>query len=116
MKIKMFEVRDDGTLFPVLAYRMTPENDEQRRLLERCGYGNSVVDQASYVWMQRLDGGEGKGTSDVFKWGDSRTMHEAHKYIKKNFDSMKDGEVVDVEFILGESDREKVSELQQGRG
>ena len=111
MIIKMFEVRDEGTCIVVLAYRMEPENTAQQKLLERCGYGSLVVDQGQYVWLQRIDGGEGKGTSDVFKWGNSRTMHEAHIYIKKNFDSMKDGEVVDVQFINGETKVKKVAEI-----
>lgn len=112
MIIKMFEVRDDGTCIVVLAYRMEPENIEQQKLLGRCGYGPGVAGQAEYVWVQRLDGGEGKGTSDVFKWGPSRTMHEAHKYIKEHFDRLHDGEVIDVGFILGESDIPKESEIQ----
>ncbi len=111
MIIKMFEVRDEATCIVVLAYRMMPANEAQQLLLERCGYGSSATDQSSYVWLQRIDGGEGAGTSDVFKWGNSRTMHGAHIYIKKNFDSMKDGEVVDVQFINGRTTVKKVAEI-----
>ena len=111
MIIKMFEVRDEGTCIVVLAYRMMPENDAQKLLLARCGYGSSATEQSSYVWLQRIDCGEGKGTSDCFNWGGSRTMHEAHMYIKKDFDSMKDGEVVDVQFINGETKVKKDAEI-----
>ena len=38
-------------------------------------------------------------------------MHEAHMYIKKNFDSMKDGEVVDVQFINGRTTVKKDAEI-----
>ena len=115
MIIKMFEVRDEGTCIVVLAYRMKPANEAQQLLWERCGYGPGADGQAEYVWLQRIDGGEGKGTSDVFQWGNSRTMHEAHKYIKKNFDSMKDGEVVDVQFINGETTVKKDAEIVAAR-
>ena len=111
MIIKMFEVRDEATCIVVLAYRMMPANEAQRLLLTRCGYGSIAEGQAEYVWLQRIDGGEGKGTSDVFQWGNSRTMHEAHIYIKKNFDSMKDGEVVDVQFINGRTTVKKDAEI-----
>ena len=111
MTIKLFEVRDEATCIVVLAYRMMPENNAQQLMLARCGYGDSVTDQSSYVWLQRIDGGEGAGTSDVFNWGSSGTMHEAHMYIKKNFDSMKDGEVVDVQFINGETKVKKDAEI-----
>lgn len=111
MKTKMFEVRDEGTLIPVIAYRMNPDNEAQQALLARGGYGSDAEGQAEYVWLQRFDAGYGQGMSDVFKWG-TRTMHEAHIYIKANFDELRDGDVVDVQFILGETKEKKVSEIQ----
>ena len=40
-------------------------------------------------------------------------MQTAHLYIEKNFDALKDGDVVDVQFILGESDKPKTSERNE---
>ena len=37
-------------------------------------------------------------------------MHEAHQYIRREFDNLKDGDVVDVEYILGEKPTAKTSE------
>lgn len=39
-----------------------------------------------------------------------RTMETAHKWIIQNFSGLQDGDVVDVEFILGETSTKKVSE------
>lgn len=38
-------------------------------------------------------------------------MPEAHKYIEANWDSIQDGGLIDVEYILGETNIEKESEL-----
>lgn len=46
---------------------------------------------------------------DPYDWGD-RTMTVAHQYIESNFDQLNNGDVVDVEFILGETSVPKRSE------
>jgi len=37
-------------------------------------------------------------------------MTVAHAYIEKNFHNLNSGDVIDVEFILGETDKPKTSE------
>jgi hypothetical protein len=44
----------------------------------------------------------------------SRTMRVATEYIQANIDTLKDGDVVDVEFILGISSSPKESERKLG--
>ena len=39
-----------------------------------------------------------------------RTMPMAHSWIREHFDEIKDGDVVDVEFLAGVSSAPKVSE------
>jgi hypothetical protein len=39
-------------------------------------------------------------------WND-RTYRTAHKYIAENFDTLTSGDVLDIEFILGEVDKPK---------
>jgi len=41
------------------------------------------------------------------------TMFKAHKHVKKNFDSLVSGDVIDVEFIQGKSKSSKVSEIEK---
>ena len=57
---------------------------------------------------------DGKATNDPYKWESlglgPRTMPVAHNYIIENWHDLRDGDVVDVEFILGESSAPKTSE------
>ena len=103
MQVKTFEVRDCGTFIPVFAMSTRPANEEQRFLLGRAGFGIDPL-----VIMGPLHGG---GASyDPYSWDDARTLHVAHQYITEHFERMEDGEVVCVEFILGERDAPTVSE------
>ena len=73
----------------------------QAYLLARCGYSQDHP----AVMLLRMDGRAGprdKAISDPYGWGD-RTMHLAHLYITTSFDELADGDVVDVEFIAGET-------------
>ena len=107
MEIKLFEVRDRGTFLPVFALSTEPSNEEQRYLLRRCGFASP---EAGYlpIIIARLHG-EGNSSADAYHWGD-RTMQTAHLYIDKHFHDLKDGDVIDVEYILGQSAQPKTSE------
>jgi len=105
---RVLEVRDSATFIPVLGININPTGDEsggQRWLMRRCGY---PCDGQPNVILTRLDG-SGKATNDPYAWG-GRTYPIAHNYIIENWDSLKDGDVIDVEFILGEKPTKKVSE------
>ena len=105
MKSKALEIRDELTFIAALAVDMNPENDSQQWLLRRCGYSCSGEPN---VIVTRLDGG-GKATNDSYAWGD-RTWTVAHDYIIQHWDALKDGDVVDVSYILGETSQPKMSE------
>jgi hypothetical protein len=104
MKTKLLEVRDKATFIPVAATHLHGENAQQRYLLHRVGLGGP---DAYQVHLMRLH--DGTGHHDCYHWG-GRTMPVAHNYIEQHFDELNDGDVVDVEFILGESAAPKVSE------
>lgn len=128
MQAKTLEIRDDGTFIPALAIDMNPRTpypqnsrsmseDELRAsldasqaqfyLLRRCGYS---CDGRPNVILTRLDG-NGRATNDPYGWkGDTRTLPVAHTYIIEHWTELKDGDVVDVAFILGETTAPKVSE------
>jgi hypothetical protein len=55
----------------------------------------------------RLD--DQRGHADPHDWG-SRTMPVARNHIIDHFEALSDGDVVDVEHILGETTEPKVSE------
>jgi hypothetical protein len=105
--VKMFEVRDEGTTIPVLAIKPVGENEAEEWLVTRAGYGPKE-DAANYVILVQLDGC--KATHDPYNWDFARTMKQAHMYIREYFDILPSGTVVDVQYILGESDKPKQPE------
>jgi hypothetical protein len=48
---------------------------------------------------------------DCYNWND-RTYKVAHKHIIEHFDELEDGAVIDVEYILGETEAPKKSESE----
>jgi len=118
MKVKTLEVRDEGTFIPVLCVDMNPDveltgntgvNEIQRYLLRRCGYH---CDLQPNILMTNLSADGGAAWNDPYGWG-GRTRPVAHNYIIENWETLKDGDVVDVSFILGESKKPKVSEREE---
>lgn len=109
MELKMFEIRDSGTYIPIIAIKLGAENLAQLHMLGRAGYGLIPEEQSKYVLLAQIDGGIGTITTDLYAWG-NRTMRTAHEYIQNNFDSLENGAVVDVEFVLGETKQPKISE------
>ena len=110
METKALEIRDKGTFIPALAVDMNPSNDEQHYLLRRCGY---PCDGRPNIIVTRLDGDEvgrdDKATNDPYARG-GRTWPVAHHWIIDHWSELKDGDVVDVEFALGEKKVAKISE------
>lgn len=124
MKTKVLELRDKGTFIPLLCVDMNPtawvvadgsaSQDEekyhaQRYLLRRCGY---PCDGRPNIAITHLSASGDRCSNDPYYWGGGRTRPVAHDYIIKNWDTLKDGDVVDVEFILGERPTPKVSERE----
>jgi hypothetical protein len=104
MQTKALEIRDSMTFIAAIAVCMTPENGEQEYLLRRSGYN---FDEPLVV-LTAMHGGR-QAFYDPYDWAD-RTFQIAHNYIAKNWAKLRDGDVVDVQFILGETAAPKVSE------
>lgn len=97
MVTKVFEVRDEITHIGVMATKMVGETPDEDYEVERCGFGrgsNLVIVTKMY---------EPESQHDAYNWP-SRTMKHAHLYIEQHFDELKSGDVIDVQYILGESD------------
>jgi hypothetical protein len=107
METKLFEVRDRATLIPVIAIRLGGDNESERYLLARVGYGRTSEEQQDYILYAGLEYFDMQ--SDPYKQT-NRTRHESHKYIHEHWDELSSGDVIDVEFILGETDVKKESE------
>ena len=111
---KLFEIRDAGTFIPVLAVQLGPTDDDEseRWLMARAGFGRQPEDQREYVVFCAINGGEPcRCHIDPYSWGQNpRTYFVAHDYIRAHFDELESGAVVDVEFIFGIRPNPKLSE------
>lgn len=112
---KVLEIRDRGTFIPAIAIRLSPKDDSERYLLAEAGYGVDPHVQGEYVLLIRIYGGSGFSTSDLLEWpGSARTMQVAHDFINKTFDKLESGDVIDVQYILGETADKKRSQRYEG--
>ena len=112
MEAITLEIRDACTFIPALAVRFAPTCNRDRYLLDRAGFGSKSREQARFIMLAKIDGGVSMATCDPYEWS-SRTMVVAHKYIIENWGTIDHGAVIDVEFILGISNKPKVSEAEE---
>jgi hypothetical protein len=130
MICKVLEIRDEGTFIAALAVDMNPgkpypENcsmtEDQfkasldalyarTRLLRRCGF---PCDGRPNILLTHLSADGTPAWNDPYAWG-GRTWPVAHHYIINHWHELKDGDVVDVEFILKERPEPKKSERMEG--
>lgn len=106
MKVKCLEIRDRATFIPVICIHPTPDNEEQRYLLKADGYSGSQHEPCIIM----IDHQCRDANYDPYDWKNPRTMGTAHQWIQGNWEEIKDGDVIDVEFILGETTVKKISE------
>ena len=111
MNTKLLEIRDKGTCILALGIQMMskrPDGLEHWFLHYRSGY----PEDGSIIMLMCLS--DGKATADLYEWASlgmgSRTMPNAHDYIARHFDELSEGDVVDVQVILGETTVPKKSE------
>ena len=106
MNIKLLEIRDSGTFIPAFAFHVSPDNESQRYLIRRCGY--DIHGAAPSIILGYLNG-EKPASADPYFWN-NRTMQVAHLFLIEQWDDLRDGDVVDVEYILGLKPTKKESE------
>lgn len=100
--IKLVEIRDRATFIPAFAIRMIPEADCEKFLMSMVGYRDYfdpciILISIEAPWHSARHWDE---------WTNSpRTMKVAHRFIEENWNDIKNGEVIDVEFILKEVDK-----------
>jgi hypothetical protein len=107
METKLLEIRDRATFIATFAVNMNAASPEERYLLRREGYTCSGLPNIAIAKLgANIDD---RFCNDPFAWG-GRTFPVAHRYIIEHWDELKNGDVIDVEFILGETTTKKVSE------
>lgn len=115
METKLFEVRDTATFIPVLAVQIEFSNADwrERYLCRRAGYGPDHSPPLVIVCRLEASGVDRNATYDPFAWcadNGTRTLCEAHQYIAAHWYELRSGDVIDVQFILGETKEPKKSE------
>lgn len=114
MKIKLLEVRDRATFIPVAAIKVEAANEAQAYLLMRSGWGDNIGINM-HIYLFPLNNSPVQVAYDPYDWPQSpRTMHVAHFWVSQHWDEIEDGSVIDVEFILSETQQPKVSERFSG--
>jgi hypothetical protein len=98
MTVKYFEIRDRYTTIAALAISIEGGDSW---LARHAGFRERMI-----LLVQLY---AEKCCWDPYHW-DNRTMHNAHCYIAENWDSLENEAVIDVEFILGESQTIKASD------
>jgi hypothetical protein len=96
MQTKLLEVRNRTRRIPILAMEIGPDSEAAAELLQRFGLSESN----GVVVVNLKDQTSLGGASEICS-----AMAIAHAYIDGRFDLLTDGDVVDVEFILGETPR-----------
>lgn len=115
METKLFEVRDRGTFIPAICIRLIPLDYEERYLIAMSGYGLQPKKQGEYILMGKLNELHFRHSPvDHPGFPVVRTMGTAHHHIQKHWDDLKSGDVIDVEFILGETFEKKESQRLEG--
>ena len=109
MDAKIIEIRDEATFIAVLCVDMNPDIDDdftQRYYLRREGYS---CNGKPNILITRLSADGAPATNDPYYW-QGRTWPVAHHYILEHWAELENGSVVDVSYILGETDKPKISE------
>lgn len=106
MQTKLFELRDRGTFVPVICTLMVSGDEKEHYLLRRSGYGPSP----ELILMAGLVSSPDQCTYDMYDWGGNRTRMFAHQYIQEHWHELVSGDVIDVEYIQGETTTPKQSE------
>lgn len=98
--MKFLEIRDRSTFIPALAIEVSAANGY---LARRAGFESPCIYLIALATQ--------KCAYDPWSWG-NRTMNTAHQLIEQNWLTLRTGDVVDVEFILGETSEPKRSERE----
>lgn len=116
MTFKYIEIRDSATCIDVMTFRFDLPDSAYfplRRALWKHGYGRDPEDWARYTYVLRLDTGECHFEPEHWNPKMGRTMQKAHEVIHREFNALNFGDVVDVQFELGETTTKKTAEWKE---
>lgn len=110
-EVKLFEVRDEGTQMPCMVTAVcrahTDHEGKDDWLMYRAGWGEEYVGLYFAVMCPEANDYAISfvGAPYVHTWSrrqTSRMLIEAWNWVSRHYDKLRSGDVVDVQFILGE--------------
>jgi hypothetical protein len=106
---KLFELRAPATLIVLMATKLGTTDLSESYLLSRSGFGRCNSDYNKYVFVYPIDGGKGYAVTDPYEQNITE-IRIVHQYIKKHYDELETGQVLDYDYIVGNTDKPKISE------
>lgn len=103
-EVKVIGVHDDATYKPMMVFKVVPENDRERRIMARAGFGDTAEKQSDYIFFYDMNHRE--CDYGWYRLGDKRTCGEAAPWIRTEcgFDMLPHGAFIDCEFLRGDKD------------
>lgn len=110
---KFLEIRDRATCIPVLAIKTSPKLSDQPTVddvIESKYFRRAGYDEFTIILI-KLSTAESH--YDCYEWSSQYTLGTAHKYIRDNYDSLENLQVIDCEVIRGEKKKPSESEIRR---
>jgi hypothetical protein len=118
MKTKVLEIRDSATCMPVLCVELIGDNRAEELILWRSGWqprsgqdariGGDYHGRILLVSLADVT----RSSYDPYGWPENpRTLPLAHRHITKLWATLNDGDVIDVQFLEGETASPKLAEI-----
>jgi hypothetical protein len=107
MEAKTIEIRDVDTFIPALAIQLAGRDEAEEYLLGRSGFSGASPWGGPHVILMPLEDLGRAGYDPTFR---GRTYSTVHLYLITHWSDVRSGQVLDVEFLRGETSKPKVSE------
>lgn len=102
-EVKVIGVHDACTYKPMIAFRVAPANERERRILARAGFGQTPEEQAGFTFF--YDVNRRQCAYDPCELADQTTCGTAARRIgERGFDALPHGAFIDCELLRGEKD------------
>lgn len=111
MLTKTFEIIDKAWSRPVIATKITPWCAADTRLLAQAGIGFNIEGRSNIILVTVILDGEGCSRIDAQGWPYSpRGLRIAHHYFDFHFDILESGELIDIEYLVGETKTKRIDD------
>lgn len=109
---KLFEIRDIATKMTLVATQLgINHNDAELSCAQWAGYGDTEEEQRQHIIFYFP--ADKEGHSDIYHWYGNRTEFCSVAFVKSFFEDLRHGEVIDIEYLLGETDESKCGDESQ---